>query len=204
MLEPFDVMKNPVFWLKNFMRTRKIRGGILTSWRRKRMAVLVKLIPVQEHDFTVIKDIYNHYVLNTTATFHTSPVTEDYLKSEIKISHPRYGAFIINYKDDAAGYCYLSQYKKRQAYDRTAEITIYLKPQYTGKGIGSLALKRLEETAVMNGICVLIAVVSGDNGRSITLFERAGFERCAHFKKVGEKFGKILDVAAYQKIILDG
>jgi len=45
----------------------------------------------------------------------------------------------------------------------------------------------------------LIATLSGDNIASIRLAEARNFEKCAHLKNVGEKFGKILDVVMYQK-----
>ncbi|HSH19025.1 MAG TPA: hypothetical protein VLA03_01155, partial [Draconibacterium sp.] len=35
------------------------------------------------------------------------------------------------------GYCYFSQYRKRAAYDRTAEVSVYLKPGLEGKRIGT-------------------------------------------------------------------
>ena len=161
----------------------------------------IKLVDLQERDFHVVKEIYDYYILNSTATFHTDLISIEELKSVILTGHPKYRSFQIDYEGDTCGYCYISQYKKRQAYDRTAEVTIYLKPEYSGKGIGRETLNRLEKIAKRNGICVLIGLISGDNQASIRLFEKCGYEKCAHFKKVGQKFDKILDVVAYQKII---
>ncbi|MEI7898277.1 MAG: GNAT family N-acetyltransferase [bacterium] len=47
----------------------------------------------------------------------------------------------------SCGFCYISQYKKRQAYDRTAEVSLYLTPGFTGRGIGPDALRHLEKVA---------------------------------------------------------
>ncbi|MCK9207197.1 MAG: GNAT family N-acetyltransferase [Salinivirgaceae bacterium] len=71
--------------------------------------------------------------------------------------------------------------------------------RYGQKGIGKVALLHLEQKAVETGIRNLIAIISGDNSGSIHLFEKMGYSKCAHFKNVGEKFGKVLDVVAYQK-----
>jgi L-amino acid N-acyltransferase YncA len=125
------------------------------------------------------------------------------LKDMILIAHPKYKSFLIDYNEEICGYCYISQYKKREAYDRTAEITIYLKPNFTGKGIGREIIRKLETIARENNICVLIGVIAGDNPGSINLFTKCGYEKCAHFKKVGEKFNKLLDVFAFQKIIIE-
>lgn len=161
----------------------------------------LRLIDVKESDFQLIKEIYDYYILNSTATYHTDPISIEELKSQILIDHPVYKSFMIQYKHEICGYCYISQYKKRQAYDRTAEVTIYLKPGFSGKGIGRVTLEKLEHIVKNKGICVLIGIISGDNQASITLFEKCGYEKCAHFKSVGQKFDKILDVVAYQKIL---
>ena len=165
--------------------------------------VTIKLVELKESDLKTVKEIYDHYILNSTATFHTDLISIEELKSTILIAHPKYKSFLINYKDEPCGFCYISQYKKRQAYDRTAEISIYLKPECSGKGIGNETLKSLEAIASDNGIHVLIGIIAGENLSSIKLFEKCGFEKCAHFKKVGEKFDRIIDVVAYQKVLDD-
>ena len=69
-------------------------------------------------------------------------------------------------------------------------------PDFPGEE--STSLKPLFDSS---GFRVLIGIISADNKQSIALVEKCGFEKCAHFKEVGEKFGKILDVVAYQKIL---
>jgi phosphinothricin acetyltransferase len=161
----------------------------------------LRLIDLKVIDFNHVKEIYDYYILNSTATFHKDLISIEELKSVILIAHPKYKSFLIDYEGETCGYCYISQYKKRPAYDRTAEITIYLKPEYSGKGIGKETLKLLETVAKNNEISVLIGIITGENQASIRLFEKCGYEKCAHFKKVGEKFDRLLDVVAYQKII---
>jgi L-amino acid N-acyltransferase YncA len=158
-------------------------------------------LELKEEDLPIVKEIYDYYVLNSTATFHKEKVTIQELKDSILLNHPKYKSFLITYNLTICGFCYISQYKKRQAYDRTAEITIYLRPEYFGKGIGTQTIIMLEKTAFKHGIKVLIGIISGDNLSSISLFEKCGFEKCGHYKQVGEKFDKILDVVSYQKIL---
>ena len=162
----------------------------------------VELIDLQENDYSVVQEIYNHYVENTTVTFGTEKVTTQELKVSIFTGHPKYKSYIIKSDGEICGFCYFSQYRKRQAYDRTAEVTIYLQPGFTGNGIGKETLEQLKTIALSLGIKVLIATITAENEQSIRLFEKCGFEKCAHFGSVGEKFNRVLDVAAYQ-IILD-
>jgi phosphinothricin acetyltransferase len=159
----------------------------------------IQFRPLNEPDFAEVKRIYDWYVANSTATFHTEPVQIGELKEFIYTDHPRYKSYLIHLDGKIAGYCYFTYYKKRQAYDRTAEVTLYLDPELRGKGIGKIALKFLEGQAITVGLKNLLAIITGDNEGSIALFSGAGYTKCADFKRVGEKFGKILDVVGYQK-----
>jgi L-amino acid N-acyltransferase YncA len=154
-----------------------------------------------EKDLPLVKEIYEYYIENSTATFHTGQISLPEMREFLHIDHPVYKSFLIRCGNEICGYCFLSPYKKRQAYDRTAEVTVYLKQEYTGHGIGRLALQRLEEAARLTHIKVLIGIITGDNYQSIRLFTREGYERCGHFKEVGEKFGQVLDVVSYQKLL---
>jgi phosphinothricin acetyltransferase len=161
----------------------------------------IRFEEIRDEGLPEVKKIYDWYVANSTATFHTEPISVDQLKEFLYTGHPVYTSYLIFADTDIAGYCFLTYHKKRQAYDRTAEVTVYLKPEFSKKGIGQVALGWLEKIAGGNGLKNLIGTISGDNEGSIALFQKAGFTKCAHFKNVGEKFGKVLDVVAFQKEI---
>lgn len=161
----------------------------------------IEFLDLTESDFELVKTIYDYYIVNTTATYYTEKITITDLKEFIPLNSKKYKSFLIKSGNEPCGFCYFTHYKKRQAYDRTAEVSLYLKPECTGKGIGKEVLKHLEKIAKKNGISVLIGIISGDNENSIKLFEKCGYEKCAHYKQIGEKFNKILDVVSYQKII---
>jgi len=156
---------------------------------------------LQESDLEEVKDIYNHYILHSTATFHTECITIGELRETIPISHPKYKSFLIRADGQTCGFCYTCAFKKRQAYDRCAELTIYLKPAFFGRGIGTMTMQMMEQVAQSSGIKVLIGIISGENQPSIRLFEKCGYEKCGHYRQVGEKFGRVLDVVSCEKIL---
>jgi phosphinothricin acetyltransferase len=161
----------------------------------------VRFIDLIDSHLDIVKNIYDYYIENSTATYYTEKISSQELKEFIPVGNPKYQSFLIMNDFECCGFGYLSQYKKRQAYDRTAEVSVYLKPEFTGKGIGTEVLRHLETIAKKNGISVLLAIISGDNDGSIRLFEKNKYEKCAHYKQIGEKFNKILDVVSYQKIL---
>jgi L-amino acid N-acyltransferase YncA len=161
----------------------------------------IKFEVVTEEDFVIIKEIYDFYIENSTATYYTEKISIEELKAFIPCGDKKYKSYMILAGSEVCGFCYFAQYKKRQAYDRTAEVSVYLKPGATKKGIGNAALRQLENAARESGIAVLIGIISGDNGNSIKLFEKNGYKKCGHLKKIGEKFGRMLDVVFYQKMV---
>ncbi len=162
----------------------------------------ITLKPIHADDLPFICDVYNYYIKNSTATFHTEHVDIEEIKTIVPFKHHKYETFIIKNKEgENCGYAYLGYYKPRQAYDRTAEVTIYLKPEKGGKGYGKETLELIETIAKNKDIKVLLGVITAENIASVRVFEKCNYERCAHFKQVGEKFGKILDVVIYEKIL---
>jgi L-amino acid N-acyltransferase YncA len=154
-----------------------------------------------ENDLDTILDIYNFYIATSTATFDLGQVSREVFCQRVLIGHDKYPTFLIYSNSEIAGFCFLTQFKKKKAYDRTAEMGLYLKPAFTGKGFGKEVTTFLEKIALSRQIKVLVASISAENTASIKLLERLGYEKCAHYKKVGEKFGRLLDVVDYQKIL---
>lgn len=154
-----------------------------------------------EDHLAAVLQIYTHYVLNTTATFHAQPLTPAAMREIVFFPTEKYKTFVICEMGTVCGYVLITPHKRREAYDGTAEVTVYLKPAYTGRGLGSMALQHVEAYARNQRLHVLVATICGQNEHSIRLFERNGYTKCAHYKEVGQKFGQLLDVVAYQKIL---
>ncbi|MGE5582408.1 MAG: N-acetyltransferase family protein [Bacillota bacterium] len=157
--------------------------------------------PAAEDQVPVLLSIYNYYILNSTATFHKHPLSRAEMKALLFSDDPRYPSFIIYDGENICGYCLLKRFHEREAYNGTGEVTIYLNPGCQRKGIGGLAVDYLEEVARKNQFHTLIACICAENEGSIRLFASKGYEKCGHFKEVGRKFGRLLDVVYYQKIL---
>lgn len=161
----------------------------------------VQFFPISELNLKEVTEIYNYYVDHSTVTFHLEPVTEEEMKKMIPFQHHKYPSYAISLDNEIVGYCYLSTFRPKEAYDITAEITLYIKPNGTKKGLGTIVLTKLEEEAKPLGIKNLIAVITGENESSVKLFERNGYFKAANLKNVGFKFNRMLDVFWYQKEI---
>ncbi len=161
----------------------------------------VKFVEITENYLPKVREIYNYYIQNSTATFHIQPLTLGEMRQLVFYNDPRFKTFVIFDHDQLCGYCILARYREREAYSITAGATLYLKPGFTGKGIGSEALRFLEKLARQKGFHSLIGGICGENTASIKLFEKNGYTKCAHYKEVGKKFGRLLDVVHFQKLL---
>lgn len=161
----------------------------------------IQLIEMKEEDLVFVKEIYDYYILHSTAIFYLHPLTLDELRTNISIGDDRYKSFIIQYKDCPCGFCYISKFKPKEAFDITVEVTIYLKPDWGGKGIGYKAMTLFEPKIWQAGFHNIVALITGGNTASIKLFEKCGYNRCAHIEEVALKFNRLLDLDIYQKRI---
>ena len=156
---------------------------------------------IKEEHLADVLQIYNHYVLNSTATFHARSLTTAEMRDLVFFSHPRYQTYVILAGSQCCGYAYIGPHKSREAYNATGEVSIYLKPGYAGKGLGRLALAQIEKHACEHGFHVLVATICSQNADSLRLFLQQQFEQCAYYKEVGRKFNQWLYVTACQKIL---
>jgi phosphinothricin acetyltransferase len=164
-------------------------------------ALNITFEPIKEEHIPAALEIYKYYVENSTATFHTHVPSIEEFKGLVFFENERNRAFIIRQEGHVCGYVILGQHSKREAYIDTGSITIYLSSACLSKGIGSAAIRFIEQYAKEKGFHVLVSTVCGENVNSIRLFERSGYTKCGHYRELGKKFGRLLDIIAFQKIL---
>jgi L-amino acid N-acyltransferase YncA len=91
---------------------------------------------------------------------------------------------VIYYEKKYCGWMSFSSFYGRPAYDVTAELSIYLDPEYQGKGIGNFCMIKAEEIALNCGVKNLLGFIFGHNEASLNLFYRHGYEKWGHLPGV--------------------
>lgn len=149
------------------------------------------------NDAVAIAEIYNYYVDNTIITFAETHITTQEIEKQILEGFPW---IVWEENKQLVGYAHSSKFKSRCAHKTSVETTVYLYPLSTGKGIGSSLYQKLIEELDKAGYHTLIGGISLPNPASVALHEKFGFEKVAHFKEVGKKFGKYIDIGYWQRI----
>jgi len=154
-----------------------------------------------EADLEELGKILNYYIVNTSINFHLKALDLKELKETLIFKEAGFNCFTIFLDDKICGFVQITQHKKREAYNCSGEISVYLDKECTNKGIGKQAFDFIENYARLKQFHSLISTICGENIASIKLAQNFGYEKCAHYKEIGKKFYRYLDVVAYQKIL---
>lgn len=148
-----------------------------------------------------ISSIYNQYIETSTATFEENPHTADEVAARIRKITEDYPWIVFEEQGNVIGYTYADKWKERSAYRHSVETAIYLDPKHHGKGIGTELKGAIIDILRNEGFHCVISGIALPNPASVALCEKHGFKKMAHFKEVGYKFGKWIDVAYWQLIL---
>jgi len=152
-------------------------------------------------DAKAICDIYNPYIMNTTISFETKPVSEEAMRERISTNLPL-PWLVYEENDKISGYAYACRWRVRSAYRFSVESAVYIDAAHTGRGLGTALYTELIQRLKSMHIHIVIGGVALPNPASIALHEKLGFKKVAHFREVGFKFKQWIDVG-YWELVLD-
>ncbi len=155
---------------------------------------------VNLEDAAQIAEIYNYYIKNTHQTFETEALSADEMQTRIAKIVEDYPYLVAEEDGEVYGYAYATQFKMRQAYEFSAEVSIYVKNSAKQKGIGTQLYEKLFEELRETDIHAFIAGISLPNEPSVQFHQKLGFSKVAHFREVGYKLGRWVDVGYWELI----
>jgi phosphinothricin acetyltransferase len=165
---------------------------------------MITIRPAREADLPGILEIYNHVILHTTAVYayepHTLAMRKDWFESKVRDGYPLFAA------EDGGRVVGLSTYgpfRAWPAYKYTAENSVYVAADQRGRGIARLLMLPLIDVARVEGYHAIIASIDAANEASLRLHRSFGFEEVAHFREVGYKFGRWLDLKFLELLLPD-
>ena len=153
-------------------------------------------------DMPDIREIYNHYVANSTVTFDEVPQSLRQTRSKFQHLKKLGMPYLVaeSPSQQILGYAYVYPWKEKAAYRFTVENSIYLRAASTGKGLGKVLMGELITRSKQAGLKEIIAVIA-DRGAeaSIKMHQDFGFKEIGRMGKVGFKFERWLGTVLLQK-----
>ncbi len=155
-----------------------------------------------ENDLPGMLTIYNDIILNTTAVYdykpHTMEMRQAWFRTKQEQGLP---VFVAEDNGNLLGFSSIGPFRNWAAYKYSVENSIYVTAASRGKGIGRLLLPPLIDAARQLNMHTVIASIDAANEASLRLHKSFGFEETAHFKQVGYKFGRWLDLKFLQLML---
>ena len=153
-------------------------------------------------DMPDVREIYNHYVANSTVTFDEVPQSLRETRSKFQHLKKLGMPYLVaeSPSQQILGYAYVYPWKEKAAYRFTVENSIYLRAASTGKGLGKVLMGELITASKAAGLKEIIAVIADKGAEaSIKMHQDFGFKEIGRMGKVGFKFERWLGTVLMQK-----
>jgi len=157
-----------------------------------------------EADLPAIRELYNALIATTTVAWRDEPSTleeqADALASRRSAGYP---TLVAETDGQVVGYTCCTTFRgdRFRGYRHTAELTVHVRGDRHGTGIGRRLIEALVERARVADLHVLVAAVDADNQGSIDFHRSLGFEEVARMPEVGRKFDRWLTLVLLQRLI---
>lgn len=164
----------------------------------------IKISTVKPDDLDPISRHYASEVKTGVATFDTNPPPLSYWESKLSSAQSGLYPFLVATRihasgNEVGGWAALSPYDAKSAYERCAELSIYVLDNFQGQGLGRLLMNEMLKTVESHPfIHTLISRIVPTQRASIHLHLTTGFEFVGTMRQVGNKFGQVQDVSIYQ------
>lgn len=145
-------------------------------------------------DLPAINAIYNHYVPRSTCTYQTEPESAEGRRAWFEAHGGPHPVIVAEDAGEVVGWASLSPFRARAAYRFTVEDSVYVRHDCQRRGIGSRLIGELIGLGGRLGLHAIIAGIDSEQAPSIELHRRLGFTEVGHFRQVGYKFDRWLDV----------
>jgi len=160
-----------------------------------------KIRPAADTDKEAVVSIFNYYVETGTAAFPEIKLGAqlfDYLKT-MTLGNSFY--VIEETNGQIVGFGLLHAFNRFSTFAAAAELSYFIMPEHTAKGLGSLMLEKLISDSRRMGIDNLLAEISSENRESLNFHLKNGFAEAGRLKMVGKKLGRKFDVVWMQRFI---
>ncbi len=148
-----------------------------------------------EADLPAITTILNAGIATRAATAQLDPVDVDDRRAWLRAHDARHPVWVAAGASGTTGWCSVTPWSDRAAYDATAEISVYVAPARQREGLGAALLRYALAEAPRLGIETYVARVFTHNAASLRLFERFDFQRWGVMRDVARLDGVLRSVA---------
>ena len=143
----------------------------------------------------------NHFIKHTAVHFGYEPAHAPEFEAMWREGAAKFPWLAAEVGGTFAGYAKAGTWRARDAYGKTAEVTVYVDPTFHGRGVGKALYTELLARLRAAGFHTAIGGVTMPNEVSVKLHEAMGFRHVGTFREVGRKFEQWHDVGFWQLML---
>jgi len=152
--------------------------------------------PMRDAHAEAVMAIYRAGIDEGNATFETEPPSWDRF-DETRMSEHRFAA--VDETGAVLGWVACSPVSDRCVYAGVVEHSVYVHPDYRGRGAGRMLLDALIASTEAAGIWTIQSGVFPENAASLALHEAAGFRVIGTRERIGRHHGVWRDVTLVER-----
>lgn len=162
----------------------------------------IKIRPAVFSDLDTILEITNHQILNSTSIYDYETRDFEFQKAWFeKKNAENFPVIVAEFENAPIGYATFDTFRHKAAFMYTAEHSIYVAEEFTGKGAGKMLLEALIKIAKKQKLHTMIGVICTENTNSISFHEKFNFKNIGILKETGYKFDRWLDAVIMQLML---
>lgn len=155
----------------------------------------ISIEAMQDKNSNQVLDIFQQGIDTKNATFETRvPTWEAWDRDHVSACR-----LVVRVDDRVIGWGALSPTSSREAYVGVAEVSIYLRLDSAGKGVGSRLLAAIIDASEEQGFWTLKSGIFPENEASIALHEKFGFRVLGRQVRIGMMDGVWRDVVQMER-----
>ena len=163
-------------------------------------------------DAPAIREIYFPYVVDTAISFEYEVPSIEEFRNRIRNTLKDYPYLVAVEDGTIVGYAYAGPLYARKAYQHAAELSVYVKWDRRGQGIGRCLYQELEKILIHQNVYTVHACIASPDREnkdehliddSEKFHKKMGFETAGRHEKCGYKFGKWYSVVWMDKVICE-
>jgi phosphinothricin acetyltransferase len=163
----------------------------------------IELRDASLEDLPGILAIYNEIIATSTAIYALEPTTlgerRRWFDARIASGYP---VLVAVREGRVLGFSSFGDWRGTwPGYRYTVEHTVHVHSEARRAGVGRRLLEALIPRALAMDKHVMLGGIDAENQGSIQFHERLGFTPVAHFREVGHKFGRWLDLVFVQRLL---
>ena len=165
-----------------------------------------KIRTATPEDAVALVEIYDYYVRETAITFEYDTPSVEEFEGRMRKVLQRFPYLVVEQGKEILGYAYASPFHERAAYQWCVEMSIYLKKDARGNGLGSMLYTELESRLKAQGFLNFYACIGYPDVEdehltfaSVRFHEKMGYTLIGKFSRCGYKFDRWYNMVWMEK-----